>query len=228
MLLTFLWAIYTFVWKEHLAPNLQEPKLEITSTIEKAGGPGSGLVRLAIKAKNTGTRSISLLEDNWALFKLARSKPGTEKEFLNRLDSFLEEGNENASIERSSIIKAGAILATGSLDWGSLKPGESTSFSKLIKLPQGTNEAYLSITIPFSPQSQSQKPDLETTRKLSLRWKYDRTDGLIKPFVCTPSQINTTSTPKPRCYDHNSNDFALWQKENNIYVAKNYESFAVQ
>ena len=230
LLLTFLWAIYTFVWKEHLAPNLQEPKLEISSAIEKTGGTSSTLVRLSIKAKNTGTRPINLLADNWALSKLVRTKPGTETEFLNRLDSFLAEGNDNASIERSSVIRAGAILATGSLEWGLLKPGESSSFSKLIKLPKGTKEIYLSITIPFSPRIQSPSPEPETTRKLSLRWKYDRVDQLIKPFVCPSSQTEPRSANKtsPSCFGHHSKNFALWRKENHIYVASNYESFAVQ
>jgi len=128
LLLPFLWAIHTFAWKEHLAPKLKGPKLEITSAIEKAGGTSSTLVRLRIEPYKTGTRPINLLADNWALSKLDPTKPGTETEFLNRPDSFLAEGNDNASIERSSIIRAGAILATGSLEWGLLKPGESTSF----------------------------------------------------------------------------------------------------
>ena len=116
------------MWKEHLAPSLQEPRMVIASAVEKTGNASSGLVRLAIKVKNTGVPSVILLQDNWTLYKLVQIKPATEIEFLNRLNSFLEEGNGNSSIERASIIKPGAVLATGSLALGSPHPGESATF----------------------------------------------------------------------------------------------------
>jgi hypothetical protein len=96
--LTFAWAVYMFVWKEQIAPSLQGPKLEISSAIEMAGNADSGLVRLVIKTKNTGQPPITLLHDNWALYKLVRIKTGTENQFFNRLDSFPEAGNGNANI----------------------------------------------------------------------------------------------------------------------------------
>lgn len=116
------------MWKEHLAPSLQEPRMVIASAVEKTGNANSGLVRLAIKVKNTGVPSVILLQDNWTLYKLVQIKPATEIEFLNRLNSFLEEGNGNSSIERASIINPGAVLATGSLALGSPHPGESATF----------------------------------------------------------------------------------------------------
>ena len=222
LLLTFVWAIYTFVWKEHVVPSFQEPKIEVDSAIETVGAADSGLIRLAIKIKNTSLSSVELLQDNWALYKLVRLKSGTEKQFLKRLGAFLEEGSTSGSIERSSIVRPGAILAAGSLDLGSLKSGESTSFSKLIKLPPGTKEIYLNITIPFSPNARPKETDLV------LQWEYDRNDGMIKPLVCKPGLGDTTQTVKRRCYGYSSQPFRQWQKQSNIYSAKVNESFAVQ
>ena len=222
LLLTFVWAIYTFVWKEHVVPSFQEPKIEVDSAIETVGAADSGLIRLAIKIKNTSLSSVELLQDNWALYKLVRLEPGTEKQFLKRLGAFLEEGSTSGSIERSSIVRPGAILAAGSLDLGSLKSGESTSFSKLIKLPPGTKEIYLNITIPFSPNARPKETDLV------LQWEYDRNDGMIKPLVCKPGLGDTTQTVKRRCYGYSSQPFRQWQKQSNIYSAKVNESFAVQ
>jgi hypothetical protein len=222
LLLTFVWAIYTFVWKEHVVPSFQEPKIEVDSAIETVGAADSGLIRLAIKIKNTSLSSVELLQDNWAIYKLVRLQPGTDKQFLARLGSFLEEGSTSGSIERSSIVKPGAILAAGSLDLGSLKSGESTSFSKLIKLPPGTKEIYLNITIPFSPKARPKETDLV------LQWDYDRNDGMIKPRVCKPGLGDTTQTVKRRCYGYSSQPFRQWQKQSNIYSAKVNESFAVQ
>ena len=222
LLLTFVWAIYTFVWKEHVVPSFQEPKIEVDSAIETVGAADSGLIRLAIKIKNTSLSSVELLQDNWAIYKLVRLQPGTDKQFLARLGSFLEEGSTSGSIERSSIVKPGAILAAGSLDLGSLKSGESTSFSKLIKLPPGTKEIYLNITIPFSPKARPKETDLV------LQWEYDRNDGMIKPLVCKPGLGDTTQTVKRRCYGYSSQPFRQWQKQSNIYSAKVNESFAVQ
>ena len=220
LLFTFLWAVYTFVWKEYLAPSLQEPKLDITSSINTTGPANSGLVRLSIKAKNTGLFTIAVLQDNWALYKLVRTSPGTEKEFLKRLDSFLEEGNENASIERASMIKPGAILATGSLELRALKSGESASFTKLVKLPQGTKEIYLNITIPYSQHTTT------SDGALALRWRYDRLDGLIKPEVCMTGRASSIPK-KPICYSHKSQLFDQWRTDNKIHTAWYNESFAV-
>jgi len=222
LLLTFVWAIYTFVWKEHVAPSFQEPKIEINSAIETVGDADLGLIRLAIKIKNTSLSSLELLQDNWAVYKLVRLKPGTDKQFLKRLGTFLEEGSTSGSIERSSIVKSGALLAAGSLDLGSLKSGESTSFSKLIKLPPATKEIYLNITIPFSPKT---KP---TDTDLVLQWEYDRDDGLIKPLVCKPALGTTTQAAKRTCYSHYSQPFRQWHQQNKIYATKVNESFAVQ
>ena len=222
VLLTLIWAIYTFLWKEHVAPSLQEPKLEINSAIDAAGGEDSGLIRLAIKIKNSSPYPVHLLEDNWALYNLVRLKPGTDKQFLKRLDAFLEDGNSSGSIERSSIIKPGAILAAGSLDLGSLKSGETTSFSKLIKLPPRTKEIYLSITIPFS--SKTKTANLDPV----LLWEYDRADGMIKPLVCKSDLGAITNAAKRTCYSHFSQQFRQWQKDNAIHSAKENESFAVQ
>ena len=222
LLLTFVWAIYTFVWKEHVVPSFQEPKIEVDSAIETVGAADSGLIRLAIKIKNTSLSSVELLQDNWSLYKLVRLEPGTEKQFLKRLGAFLEEGSTSGSIERSSIVRPGAILAAGSLDLGSLKSGESTSFSKLIKLPPGTKEIYLNITIPFSPNARPKETDLV------LQWEYDRNDGMIRPLVCKPGLGDTTQTVKRRCYGYSSQPFRQWQKQSNIYSAKVNESFAVQ
>ena len=222
LLLTFVWAIYTFVWKEHVVPSFQEPKIEVDSAIETVGAADSGLIRLAIKIKNTSLSSVELLQDNWSLYKLVRLEPGTEKQFLKRLGAFLEEGSTSGSIERSSIVRPGAILAAGSLDLGSLKSGESTSFSKLIKLPPGTKEIYLNFTIPFSPKARSTETDLV------LQWEYDRNDGMIKPLVCKPGLGVATQPAKRRCYGHFSQPFRQWQKQNNIYSSKVNESFAVQ
>jgi hypothetical protein len=222
LLLTFVWAIYTFVWKEHVVPSFQEPKIEINSAIETVGDPDSGLIRLAFKIKNTSLSSVELLQDNWALYKLVRLKPGTDQQFLKRLDAFLDEGSASGSIERSSIVKPGALLAAGSLDLGSLKSGESTSFSKLIKLSPGTKEIYLNITIPFSPIARPNEADL------GLQWEYDRNDGMIKPLVCKPDLGATTQTVRRTCYSYFSQPFRQWQKQNKIYTTKVNESFAVQ
>jgi hypothetical protein len=91
-------------------------------------------------------------------------------------------------------------------------------------------EINLSITIQFHPQIQSPSPEPETTRKLSLRWKYDRVDRLIKPFIRPSSQTEPKSGPKtsPSRFGHHSQNLALWQRVNHIYVASNYESFAVR
>ena len=205
-----------------MVPSFQEPKIEVDSAIETVGAADSGLIRLAIKIKNTSLSSVELLQDNWAIYKLVRLQPGTDKQFLARLGSFLEEGSTSGSIERSSIVKPGAILAAGSLDLGSLKSGESTSFSKLIKLPPGTKEIYLNITIPFSPKARPKETDLV------LQWEYGRNDGMIKPRVCKPGLGDTTQTVKRRCYGYSSQPFRQWQKQSNIYSAKVNESFAVQ
>ena len=205
-----------------MVPSFQEPKIEVDSAIETVGAADSGLIRLAIKIKNTSLSSVELLQDNWSLYKLVRLEPGTEKQFLKRLGAFLEEGSTSGSIERSSIVRPGAILAAGSLDLGSLKSGESTSFSKLIKLPPGTKEIYLNITIPFSPNARPKETDLV------LQWEYDRNDGMIKPLVCKPGLGDTTQTVKRRCYGYSSQPFRQWQKQSNIYSAKVNESFAVQ
>ena len=205
-----------------MVPSFQEPKIEVDSAIETVGAADSGLIRLAIKIKNTSLSSVELLQDNWSLYKLVRLEPGTEKQFLKRLGAFLEEGSTSGSIERSSIVKPGALLAAGSLDLGSLKSGESTSFSKLIKLPPGTKEIYLNITIPFSPNARPKETDLV------LQWEYDRNDGMIKPLVCKPGLGVATQPAKRRCYGHFSQPFRQWQKQNNIYSSKVNESFAVQ
>lgn len=222
LLLTLIWAIYTFVWKENVVPSLQEPKIEVNSAIETVGDADLGLIKLAIKIKNTSLSSIELLQDNWAVYKLVRLNPGTDKQFLKRLDAFLEEGSTSGSVERSSIIKSGALLAAGSLNLGSLKSGESTSFSKLIKLPSGTKEIYLKISIPFSPKTKPPETDLV------LQWEYDRKEGMIKPLVCEPDLGVTRQAANRKCYSHYSQPFRQWHKQNKVYSPTVNESFAVQ
>jgi hypothetical protein len=223
LLLTFFWAVYTFVWKEHVAPSLQKPKVEIDSAIDTLGATNSGLIRLVIKVKNTGNITIYPLQDNWAIYNLVRVKPGTEKEFLKRLDTFLEKGNGNGSMERASIIKPGAILATGSLPRNDyLNPGESARLSKLVKLPAGTKEIYFRINLPYSSKLKSDELDLV------LRWTYNRSDGFIWPIVCKAETENAIPVVKRTCYGSDSQEILDWQKNNKIESIVENESYAVQ
>jgi hypothetical protein len=105
---------------------------------------------------------------------------------------------------------------------GSLKSGEFSIFSKLIKLPRGTKEVCLSISIPFSSKSKPAKSDTV------LRWKYDRTDGIIKPVVCKLELEPTEASTKRICYDQGSQRFSQWEKDSNVYSAHGNESFTVE
>lgn len=149
LVLGFGWAIYTFIWKEHLSYELMPPKLQISTSAQMVRrGTPYNLVKLSFKAVNTGSQSVNLLSDLWSLYEVNHKvllSVDDDKGFDNRIRVFLMDGADDDKIERASATQYGRVLAVGSLGWRTLQPSESQTVSTLVTLPSSSREIYLSI-----------------------------------------------------------------------------------
>ena len=223
LVLGFGWAIYTFIWKEHLSYEFMPPRLQISTSAQmvRRGYPYN-LVKLSFKAVNTGSQSLNLLSDLWSVYEVNHKvlpSIDDDKVFDKRIRWFLKNGADEEKIERASSTQYGRALAVGSLGWRTLQPSESQTVSTLVTLPSSSRDIYLSIRTPYSKH-------LDRNSDTWIDWEYAGPDKPIQPKVCIP-RANSFSHDGWLCFLEGSKEYNHLIDQNGIRLAHDEQSFAI-
>lgn len=223
LVLGFGWAIYTFIWREHLLNEFQPPKLQISmSTQMVRRGYPFNLAKLSFRAINTGSSPVNLMSDLWSVYEINHEIPATsinDKGFDKRIIWFLQNGADEDKIERASTTLYGRVLAVGSLGWHSLQPGESQTVSTLVTLPSSNKDIYLAIRIPYSKH-------LDRESDTWIDWKYSGSSQPIQAKICIPKD-NSQSKDKWQCFLEGSKTYNRLAERHGIRLAHDEQSFAL-
>ena len=223
LVLGFGWAVYTFIWKEHLSREFLPPRLQISTSAQmvRRGDPYH-LVKLSFKAVNTGERSVNLLSDLWFVYQIDHTIPSpatNDQSFDQSIRSFLQNGADDDKIERASTTRYGPVLAVGSLGWHSLQPGESQTLSTLVTLPSSSRDIDLAIRTPYSKV-------LNRNSDLWIDWQYAGFHKPIQAKVCIPAD-KPSAHEKWQCFLEGSGEYRRIIDQNGIRFAHEEQAFAI-
>lgn len=217
------WAVYTFIWKEHLSNEFMPPKLQISTTAQMVRqGNRYNLVKLSFKAINTGSQAVNLLSDLWSVYEVDHHILATsdnDKAFDDRVKWFLKKGADDDKIERASTTRYGRVLAVGSLGWHSLQPGESQTVSTLVTLPSASRDIYLAIRTPYAKH-------LDRNSNTWIDWEHTASRRPIKAKICIPAEKSPPNNDW-QCFPEGTNQYNHLTERHGIRLAHDEQSFAI-
>jgi hypothetical protein len=214
LILTLLWAIYTFVWKENISGQYAPPKLKINASLQLIKRTQDyQLARIGFSAHNIGDQTINILTDLWIITEINHKIVTSDQaapDFDTRFKDFLSSGSDAENIERVRTTYNGNILAAGSLGWHSLKSGESQKLTDVIALPLTSREISLSIIAPYAK-------DLNRDSSTWINWTYNKKTHTTATEICTSNNLN--SNTRWHCVPEGSKDYERLLKHNEIRFA---------
>jgi len=214
LILTFLWAIYTFAWKENISGLYSPPKLKVDASLQLIKRTQNyQLVRINFSARNIGDQTLNLLTDLWKITEINHQiidRDEMGQEFDTRFSYFLKLGSEGENIERVRTTSNGKILAAGSLGWHSLKSAESQKLTDVIALPLTSKEISLSIMIPYAK-------NLSRASETWINWTYNKKTYATTTEICTSNKLGGNS--RRHCALEGSKDYKRLVDNNEIRFA---------
>jgi hypothetical protein len=214
LILTLLWAIYTFIWKENISGKYAPPKLKIDASLQLIKRTQDyQLARINFSAHNIGDQTINILTDLWKITEINHkiiTRDQAVQDFDARFADFLSLGSDAENIERVRTTYNGNILAAGSLGWNSLKSGESQKLTDVIALPLTSKEISLSIIVPYAK-------NLNRDSATWINWTYNKTKHVTAIEICTSNKLN--SNTRWHCVPQGSGDYKRLLTDNEIRFA---------
>ena len=185
LLFASAWAIWTFVFKEVMAPRSAPINITMNLDLKEVGArpqetaeeqESLSAVEMKISAKNPSSRTIYLLRSAWVAtgYKIASSNGDDE-------DSFVKDTNDVINLS-DGVYEAGRDFALGSFNTVAvgrlfldsvLKPGESVSRTLIVYVPR---EKYDMLEV------QVLMPTVAVEGAVDLDWTLNK-DGILEPTV---------------------------------------------
>jgi len=222
LILTLLWAIYTFSWKEYISGRYSPPKLRIETSLQLIKKTKDyQLIRINFSARNVGDQTLNILTDLWKITAINHkviSRDQGEQKFDARLSHFLKSGSDAENIERVRTTSNGEVLAAGSLGWHSLKSAESQKLTDVIALPPTSKEISLSIIVPYAKS-------LNRESDVWINWTYNKKSHLTATEVCVPDKEGSKN--RWRCVPSGSKDYERLLEQNEIRFAYDESAYVL-
>jgi len=222
LILTLLWAIYTFVWKENISGQYAPPKLKIDASLQLIKRTQDfQLVRINFSARNIGEQTLNIMNDLWKVIEINHKVTETDQGLQNfdvRLSDFVALGPDAGNIERVRKTTNGKILAVGSLGWHSLKSTESQKLSVIVALPLTCKEIALTIVAPYSK-------NLNRNSQTWITWTYNKKTHGTSTEICTSKGISHNT--RLNCTPAGSTNYKHLLEQNDIRFAYDESAYVL-